>query len=606
MTAPKDFLEDYEQESAYKPRDFLEDEAPEESLGQSALYATFRIAQDLGEKAYQGIQNIPHRYQQYKTELPGFWQNVFQHPGHMAAQGVAGLNELINLINQTPVNLAQYGAERLHVLPQGSKQFVQHFVPEDTTQAINQLFGQPKYPGEALFRGTIRNAPAISGISNLTSQSKRLAPSNLLRGNLTPEELEHNLRITQGTQTGLGDVIGNPFLKRFNENILSKIPGSGVNNALQQTAGEIVNRGHSILESISPAGEVENLDKYLNDALKDAYKFHQNKKNSLYGNVNQLANEVGLDLNLKNFSNQAKQYKNAIQDTNILKYEPDLQKLIGKLAKFEDPVKTTETKGALVDTYGNPLLQETTTTTPSLEEANLLKGRLNQLASQHGASPNPSDRHLSGVFGKLASTLKGDIQEAIQKSGHEGLKNLYEEAEKNYGKNFSPFLDKQIYKFINGNADADTLISSFIKTGKSNDRANLINKVIDRLPQEHKNLLGYGYLQRALDENGVINPLKLKTLISKNALGQRQFEALFPNPVIRNALRDYSDLVGMNTKALRLMQNPETGQMNMDILPLLSGSPANFLLKLTGAPFAGKILRSEKTRTKLVKKLKTK
>jgi hypothetical protein len=113
-------------------------------------------------------------------------------------------------------------------------------------------------------------------------------------------------------------------------------------------------------------------------------------------------------------------------------------------------------------------------------------------------------------------------------------------------------------------------------------------------------------LQRALDENGVLNPLKLKTLISKNALGQRQFEALFPNPVIRNALRDYSDLVNMNTKALKLMQNPETGQMNMDLLPLLSSSPTNFLLKLTGAPLAGKLLRSEKTRTKLVKKITNK
>jgi hypothetical protein len=599
--AGRDFLE--EEPSG---RDFLEESAPQESFGQSALYAPFRAFQDIGKKTYQGIQNLPNRYEQYKTELPGFWQNIVKHPEHMALQGLAGANELINAINQTPVNLAKYGSERLHLLPQGAESFARKFVPEDTTQAINQLFGQPQYPGEALFRGTVRNFPSIKGISALGSQASKLSPSNILRGNLTPEELEHNLRITQGTQTGLGDVIGSPFLKRLNENILSKIPGSGVNNALQKTGSEIINRGHNILEALAPEGEVENLDKYLNDALKDAYKFHQSKKNSLYKNANEIANQIGLNLDLPNFANQAKQYKNAIQDTSILKYEPELQRLVSKLANFEEPVKSIETTGALIDTYGNPLLKETTTTKPTLEEANLLKGRLNQLASQHGASPNPSDRHLAGVFGKLAGTLKSDIQDAIQNSNHGGLKKLYEEAEKNYGKNFSPFLDKQIYKFINGNADADTLISSFIKTGKSNDRANLISKVIDRLPQEDKHLLGYGYLQRALDENGVLNPLKLKTLISKNALGQRQFEALFPNPVIRNALRDYSDLVNMNTKALKLMQNPETGQMNMDLLPLLSSSPTNFLLKLTGAPLAGKLLRSEKTRTKLVKKITNK
>lgn len=608
MNAPRDFLEDYEQESsAYKPRDFLEDTVPQESFGVSALYAPFRIAQDLGQKAYQGIQNIPNRYQQYKTELPGFWQNVFQHPGHMAAQGVAGLNELINSINQTPVNLAQYGSERLHLLPQGSKQFVQKFVPEDTSQAINQLFGQPKYPGEALFRGTIKNLPsempAFKGAGKAINKTKQLAPSNFLRGNLTPEELEHNLRITQGTQTGLGDVVGSPSLKRFSENILSKIPGSGVNNALQQNASEIINRGHSLLEQLQGPKNIDDLDKYLNDALKESYLSHQSEKNAHYKGVNKMADETGLRLELPNFAKKVKQHKNAIEDTQIIKYEPEMQSLLRKLGGYEEPVTTKTTTGAIVDEYGNPLLETTETKKPSLGEANLLKGKLNTLANKHGASSNPTDRHLAGVFGDLARTLKGDIEKEIEKSGHGPLKDEYKAAEENYAKKFSPFLDKQIYKFINGNADPETLISSFIKTGKSTDRANLIKKVTDKLPFEDRNLLGYGYLQRAIDENGVLNPLKLKTLISKNALGQKQFDALFPNPALRNALRDYSDLINMNTKALKLMQNPETGQMNMDILPLMSSNPLSFITKLAGAPYLAKKLHSEKTRTKLVKKI---
>jgi hypothetical protein len=183
------------------------------------------------------------------------------------------------------------------------------------------------------------------------------------------------------------------------------------------------------------------------------------------------------------------------------------------------------------------------------------------------------------------------------------LKSKYNLSEENYAKKFSPFLDKQIYKFINGNSDPETLVSSFIKTGKSTDRANLINKLNQKFPKEDRNLLGYAYLQRAMDENNVLNPMKLKTLLSKNALGNKQFEALFPDPEIRNSLRDYIKLVGMNTKGLKLMENPETGQMAMDILPLISKSPARLAAKLVGAPFIGKKLRSEKTRTKLVNKM---
>lgn len=584
--------------------DWIATEQPEEEgLGTSLLYALPRIAEDLGKSAYEGIKKAPEYWETAKKEVPGFLNPFNQHPISRAKQGLAGLYEANNMLNQLPSNLAQYASNRLHLLPKEVPEAIKAISPEDTSQTTNRLFDKPKYPGEALLRGTARNLPnilpGVEGLSNL----KKLTPSNALRGNLTPEELLDNLRITQGTETGLGDVIGSPMLKRLNENILSKIPFSGVNESMQRTAGHIINRGHDIIEQLASNSNVEDLDKYLHDALKESYKSHQGEKNAHYANVNNSAKQLGLELDLPNFAQKVKQHKNAIEDTNILKYEPDMQSLLRKLGGYENPVKSETTTGKIVDEFGKPLLNQTKVTRPSFEEANLLKGKLNQLANQHGASSLPSDRHLAGVFGDLARTLKGDIEGAIEKSGHEQLKKEYKAAEENYAKKFSPFLDKQIYKFINGNADPETLISSFIKTGKSTDRANLIKKVTDKLPMEDRNLLGYGYLQRAMDENNVLNPLKLKTLLSKNALGNKQFEALFPNPVLRNALRDYVSLVDKNTKGLKLMQNPDTGQMNMDILPLISKSPMGFVSKLMGAPLIAKKLRSEKTRTKLVNKM---
>jgi len=469
------------------------------------------------------------------------------------------------------------------------------------------LFDKPQYEGEKLIRGTVRNLPQLIPAGKVAMSVGRkiagLKPSNALRGNLTPEDLKNNLRITQGTETGLGDVIGSPFLKRLNENILTKIPFSGANEAMQRNAGHIVERGHSLLDQLAGKSKIENLDKYLHDALKASYKSHQGEKNAHYKGVNKLADEVGLELNLPNFANKVKEHKNAIEDTQIIKYEPEMQSLLRKLGGYEEPVTTKTTTGNIVDEFGKPLSQETKVSRPRLKEANLLKGKLNELANKHGSSSNPTDRHLAGVFGDLARTLKGDIENEIESGGHAPLKAAYKAAEENYAKNFSPFLDKEIYKYINGNADPETLISSFVKTGKSNDRANLIKKVTDKLPMEDRNLLGHGYLQRALDENNVLNPLKIKTLLSRNALGPKQFEALFPNPVLRNALRDYVNLVDMNTKGLKLMQNPETGQMNMDILPLLSKSPKSLGAKMLGAPIIANKLKSEKTRTKLVNKM---
>lgn len=582
----------------------VEGESPEENEGvlKSLAYAPLRVAKDLGMSAWHGIQKIPELYQSAKTEVPGLLDIAKNHKAHAAFQALAGSQEAINNLNHIPVGLAEYANKRLHLLPKEIPDFLNKITP-DTTDTINQLFDRPKFEGEKLIRGAVRNAPSLIPAGKAIGNIGKLRLRNSLRGNLTPEELQNNLRITQGTETGIGDVIGNPMLKRLNENILSKIPLSGVNESMQKNAGNIINRGHNLMEQLAGNSNIEDLDKYLGNALKSSFKSHQGEKNAHYQAVNKLADEVGLDLDLPEFTGKVAKHKNAIEDTNILKYEPDMQALLRKLGRMESPVKSETKFGNIVDEFGNPLINEIKITRPTLQEANLLKGKLNQLAQQHGASSHPSDRHLSGVFGDLARTLKGDIEGAIEKSGHEPLKNAYKAAEDNYAKKFSPFLDKHIYKFLGGNADPETLIQSFVKTGKSTDRANLIKKITEKLPEQDRNLLGYGYLQRAMDENNVLNPLKIKTLLSKNSLGNKQFEALFPDPELRNSLKDYVNLIDMNTKGLKLMQNPDTGQMNMDILPLLSKSPSSLSAKMLGAPIIAKRLRSERTRNKLVNKM---
>jgi len=142
-----------------------------ESFAYSAAMAVPRIGYDLGASALNEISKAP----QLMTELPALFKLPFTHPLDAASQGLAGANELINNIAQAPLSLAQYGANRLNLLPQSVPQTVQKFVPQDTSGAINQLFGQPQYPGESLLRGITRNLPFVTGGMSTIGEGNALA-----------------------------------------------------------------------------------------------------------------------------------------------------------------------------------------------------------------------------------------------------------------------------------------------------------------------------------------------------------------------------------------------------------------------------------------------
>jgi hypothetical protein len=90
---------------------------------------------------------------------------------------------LINSLAQLPKNLSSYAENRLNLLPTGTTNLINKITPEDTSSAINQLFGEPKYPGEAALRGGIKNIPQIAGglgIANFLNPM-RYRSSNIAR-----------------------------------------------------------------------------------------------------------------------------------------------------------------------------------------------------------------------------------------------------------------------------------------------------------------------------------------------------------------------------------------------------------------------------------------
>lgn len=414
-------------------------------------------------------------------------------------------------------------------------------------------------------------------------------PSQMFRGNLSPQELQRNLDVAGNTNTGLGDVIESPTLKKQYENVLTKIPFSGANQRLQQTGKQVVQEGQNILNDFLGDANPRTIPDQIHETLNNQYDLHQTQKQELYKIPDKIADKINLKLELPTFARNATIYKNALEDTQMLKHEPEVKSLINKLQNYEHP--TTDVESLILDKEGKPLISETKY--PTLSEANVLASKLNNLGERFTKSPDPTQRSAGSTFYKLGQSLKSDIKNSIHKSGNKELQDSFAKAEKNYAENFSPFLDKDAYKYIGDpNANVDNIVNDFLKTSSKADYGKQLSKLTRLLPAKQQRLLGYSYFSRALDNEGNLNPNKLATLIKK--LGPNQFEALIPDSLQRKRLLNYSRLARMNKEAQELMFNPHTGQRSSEHIPAIlasiGGSMGALMAGLPGAavgPLAG-------------------
>lgn len=134
---------------------------PNESYAKSAALMVPRMVTDLLVGGYNQAKKVPGYWDKAQTEIPGLYQTAREHPGHLAMQALAASQEAINTLAQAPLNLMNYGTNRLRTIPQWETNAVAAITPQDTSQAVNQLFGSPQYPGEEMTRGVVRNIPTI-------------------------------------------------------------------------------------------------------------------------------------------------------------------------------------------------------------------------------------------------------------------------------------------------------------------------------------------------------------------------------------------------------------------------------------------------------------
>lgn len=395
---------------------------------------------------------------------------------------------------------------------------------------------------------------AIAGGKKAIQGAKKLRPSEIITSPLSPEELTKSLDIVRGTSTDLGSVIGNDYLTKLYANTLSKVPFSEVPQKMQSTVAKIDERGVAIMDEMLGRGVPGDIGLQIVDSLKGAFDDTKAKKNEIYEVVNQLADDAGVTLTRKGARNEAQSILNRIAS------DPDLA-AVTDYVDMNVIKQIAEPKKQSIGDVFSGTAREVDKKFP-LRETEILKGEIKDAAMDAFANNQ-------GVAGKalnsIANALDREIIEAIKP--YPEVYKARQDAHKWYAKNYAPFEDKQIMNFIKGKADPDTIENFFLKTAKRSDRANLLSKLQNKLPDEDKNLMAFSYFSNTLNPDGSFNPQKFNT--AYKALKPRQRDVLIPSQLIREQLSDYSQLVMKNKNALDLSLNPKTGAQLGDPLATL-------------------------------------
>lgn len=426
------------------------------------------------------------------------------------------------------------------------------FLSEALSQAIPQgAFGALQ--NENHLKGLGEGAGgAVLGTAAAKTLS-RLLPKNMFRGVLSPEELKRNLEITKGTQTGLGQVVESPFLNRVQENILPYTIGSGAEKTMQHNAKNIQETGTNLVNRLRGDIAPEDFSEKIHEALKNAAQEVEKTKSHKFKLANEHAEKLGITTSRANLRDTAKTILNQVEsDPDLAKFmsKKDLD-LLNSLSNRNQSQISPVTGQKIEDKIGH-----------SLKNTDILRGKIGEHAFEAAVK---GEKPKAAIYSQLKKSLEKDVQEAINKSESNELKDLHQEAMDYYRKEYAPFQDKDILKFTRQGGDPDLILNHFLKGGR-NDRSTLLQKLSKAVSQKdnQKNILASSYLSRAMDESGQINPVKLRTLYNK--LGTNQRKVLFGTGDLHKEIKDYVDLVGKNNEAFNLMFNPKTGARNTELL----------------------------------------
>jgi len=550
------------------------------------------------ERGGQGLANLAlPKSMQDKTDYSWIFNKIGSGRNNKEANLARGAGEIFSV---SPLEKAKLGEKLVEQATAKYPKIVQFLsknavksLPATGATALNAPQGE-KEEGAAVSEamGTL-----LPGVFKFLEKSR---PSKILRGQLSPEELQENLEASKGTETGLGDVIGNSYLKNTLETKASSIPFTGAKNAILGTAKKLKGNAENILERFRGNTEPNNALSEIRKAMNATKDELQGVKNQKEKALNKAAENAGVKVGNKNL-------KEAAQDLSLeIRDDPDL---------FEDLQDENPKLIKTIDKHANSPEK-----IKSLKGADISRPKLfREKASKLFMS---GDKYEGGIYNRLDKAAKKDIDEALNASKDPQVMKLRDDYRKFYAEQWAPFEDKDIQKYLEtGEGDTDLILNTFLKTSRKTDRGSLLKKLTSKLPDKQKDLLKYSYYKSAVDNKGNVNLGRLNTL--HKALGPTQKEELFNNsPEDLKAMDNLSKGIDLNAEGERALANPLTGFRSSQWGPAtvvlsaigtgakiagLPGAIAGGAIALGGLSTVGKVatkkLTSEKLRENLVKQM---
>jgi len=452
--------------------------------------------------------------------------------------------------------------------------------------AESALMGGLQYEGEdesRLMNSAISGllGGGIGGAAGAGIASMR--PSNIaqgFRGKISNEDLARNLEAARGTETSLGRVTEDTFLRDLSENILPYLPGSGAKGSQSRTAAEIERRAAGNLEGLSGGRSLENSDiaEDIQSQLQKSARSIRGQSGKNYKAINDLADSMGINVSTSNLSQTSSDILQKLRKSPAL-------------SRKQDPALIAD-----LEFYSNAAPE-------SLESLSLLRGELGDDAWKKLMA---GERHTSGQYTALNKAVSRDIDQAIEESGNTELKDLGREAKEYYKKNVVPLNDRSIKKFVDDPnlTQSENIIATFVKHGPKQDRVKRLKQLTNHLDEETMDKLRFAIFS---DAEGNASAQNITKVLGK--LGKNQIEELIPNATLRNQMDQLSNLARMNPEAFNQMYNPKTGFRNQAMEAIKTYGPtaaASIFNPLLGAGavatgrITNKFLTSEKVREALV------
>lgn len=431
------------------------------------------------------------------------------------------------------------------------------------------------------------------------------APANALRGTLSEENLLGNLEAARGTNANLGQVIQNPGLNEFYENVVSKVPGSGAAKATQETARHMERVADEIASQLKPGEIPEGLTEQqaLHHKLYEGLMSRVKEAGEKYKNVNDMA--IQTNANHVPLSNEYARAKAILEEA---KTKPRTEKAIeGALKKELQNIVKGQQPATFIEAHHR--------------RSDWLKAARDIPYTENKKAPQ--------IYNELAEAVRMDMDKAAEASGSNALKNSYNQARNYWVENVLPYqtaADRKIFQrepSLPGQqvrfdeAVSEALADKIITKTKGRDYSGKLKHFTQLLDDQGRALLRSHHFKNAIGENGQINPTEL--IKSFDALGPKQKAELFyDKPEIMGSIVALKKMKEVNPTAFNTMFNPPTGQKALSwgwmaawwsaskslapvfgpVAPVVAGLGLSI-----GSRAAKKVLTSEKVREGLIKQM---